>query len=50
MVSFLSTNSYSGRSASKLFFNLAVAINDGFTTTRIDIIDYSTLPPENISH
>ncbi len=51
MVSFLSTNSYSGRSkASKLFFDLAVAMNDGVATTRIDIIDYSTLPPGNISH
>ena len=41
MVSFLSTNSCSGRSkASKLFFDLAVAINDGVATTRIYIIDY----------
>ena len=48
MVSFLSTNSYSGRSkASKLFFDLAVAMNDGVATTRIYIIDYSTInPPE----
>ena len=35
MVSFLSTNSYSGRSkVSKLFFDLAVAMNDGVATTR----------------
>ena len=34
MVSFLSTNSYSGRSkASKLFFDLAVAMNDVLATT-----------------
>ena len=46
MVSFLSTNSCSGRSkAIKLFFDLAVAINEGVATTRIYIIDYSTITP-----
>ena len=46
MVSFLSTNSCSGRSkASKLFFDLAVAMNDGVETTRIYIIDYPTINP-----
>ena len=46
MVSFLSTNSYSGRSkASKLFFDLAVAMNDGVATTRIYIINYPTINP-----